>query len=415
MRDTPTHYRAMAWWLYGCCGMVFGMVALGGITRLTGSGLSMVEWKPTGIMPPTTAEAWEEEFRKYKQFPEYQKHNNDLSMSDFQWIWFMEWGHRMAGRATGMVFGLPLLYFGFKGAIPRKLVPRMLGLLALGGSQGLIGWWMVRSGLDDNERFGGEGRVSPYRLAAHLSMAFVLYTVLFNTALGLHTTQRLMEMVPSAKLHRQNLLNRIPTSFRIASVGLASLVGLTAFSGAFVAGNHAGMIYDEFPTMGGKFVPEDLLNPYLEPKWRNLFEHDTMVQWNHRVLAMATLGGVTSTYFWSRLLVLPPNARMASHLMMAMSTVQVSLGISTLLLHVPVPLASAHQMGSLTLLTLSLWFAHTLRSTLPLAATATMAPGTTVAAAAAAALTVAPEMPKLLRAIGSDVVEEGEDEMESID
>jgi len=355
----------MARWLYGCCGMVFGMVALGGITRLTGSGLSMVEWKPTGILPPTTKEGWEEEFNKYKSFPEYQKHNDELSLAEFKWIWFMEWGHRMAGRATGMVFGIPLLYFGMRGMIPKRLAPRMAGLLLLGGSQGLIGWWMVRSGLNDKERFGGEGRVSPYRLAAHLSMAFILYTALFNTAIGLSTAHKVANMSPSARLYAQALIEKVPASLRIGSVGLASLVGLTAFSGAFVAGNHAGMVYDEFPTMGGKLLPDDIVNPFLEPKWRNIFEHDTMVQWNHRVLAMTTLGAVTSMYLASLRLPLPSNARVASHLMMAMSTVQVSLGISTLLLHVPVPLASAHQMGSLTLLTLSLWFAHTLRPLAP--------------------------------------------------
>eukprot|EP00465_Bigelowiella_longifila_P001732 CAMPEP_0185252280 /NCGR_PEP_ID=MMETSP1359-20130426/1422_1 /TAXON_ID=552665 /ORGANISM="Bigelowiella longifila, Strain CCMP242" /LENGTH=228 /DNA_ID=CAMNT_0027834407 /DNA_START=105 /DNA_END=791 /DNA_ORIENTATION=- len=185
-------------------------------------------------------------------------------------------------------------------------------------------------------------------------------------------------MSPSARLYAQALIDKVPASLRIGSVGLASLVGLTAFSGAFVAGNHAGMIYDEFPTMGGKLLPDDIVNPFLEPKWRNIFEHDTMVQWNHRVLAMTTLGAVTSMYLASLRLPLPSNARVASHLMMAMSTVQVSLGISTLLLHVPVPLASAHQMGSLTLLTLSLWFAHTLR---PLAPVSVATAATTAAAA----------------------------------
>eukprot|EP00466_Bigelowiella_natans_P015130 jgi/Bigna1/85155/estExt_fgenesh1_pg.C_20319 len=283
----------MARWLYGCCGMVFGMVALGGITRLTGSGLSMVEWKPTGILPPTTKasclEGWEEEFNKYKSFPEYQKHNDELSLAEFKWIWFMEWGHRMAGRATGMVFGIPLLYFGMRGMIPKRLAPRMAGLLLLGGSQGLIGWWMVRSGLNDKERFGGEGRVSPYRLAAHLSMAFILYTALFNTAIGLSTAHKVANMSPSARLYAQALIEKVPASLRIGSVGLASLVGLTAFSGAFVAGNHAGMVYDEFPTMGGKLLPDDIVNPFLEPKWRNIFEHDTMVQVPGIAAATATL------------------------------------------------------------------------------------------------------------------------------
>mmetsp|Transcript_15900 Transcript_15900/g.23964 ORF Transcript_15900/g.23964 Transcript_15900/m.23964 type:complete len:475 (+) Transcript_15900:84-1508(+) len=350
----------MAWWLYGCAGMVFGMVALGGITRLTGSGLSMVEWKPAGILPPLSEAGWKREFEKYKKFPEYQKHNDELSLREFKWIWYMEWGHRMAGRATGLVFALPLAYFGARKFINGPLAMRLSGLLVLGGSQGVIGWWMVKSGLDDSKRFGGEGRVSPYRLATHLSMAFLLYTCLFNTALGLHTASRLSRMTPAMRAKLIAASEKIPKSLRRASIAVSSLVGLTAFSGAFVAGNHAGLIYDEFPKMGGQWVPDDIVDPYLKPVWRNIFEHDTMVQWNHRVLAMSTLGSVCGLYAYASRFPIPAQARLAGNLMLGMSAVQVSLGISTLLLHVPVPLASAHQMGSLTLLTLSLWFVHTL-------------------------------------------------------
>mmetsp|Transcript_4162 Transcript_4162/g.7999 ORF Transcript_4162/g.7999 Transcript_4162/m.7999 type:complete len:516 (-) Transcript_4162:154-1701(-) len=372
--------RAMAWWLFGCAGMVFGMVALGGITRLTGSGLSMVEWKPTGILPPLTEEGWMDEFAKYQRFPEYQKHKDDLSLSEFKWIWYMEWGHRMAGRVTGIAFALPLAYFAMRGVISRRLAPRLAGLLLLGGGQGLIGWWMVKSGLDDKERYGEEGRVSPYRLATHLSMAFILYTGLVNTGMGLSTRAKVLAD-PSRFVETAKLLNHVPLRLKGAAMGVASLVGLTAFSGAFVAGNHAGMVYDEFPTMGGQWIPDDLVNPYIQPLWKNVFEHDTMVQWNHRVLAMTTLASVTGLYAASRRVPLPPNARLAANAMLAMSGVQVSLGISTLLLHVPVPLASAHQMGSLSLLTLSLWFVHTLLP-LPLKVAASSA-----GAAAAAART----------------------------
>mmetsp|Transcript_9831 Transcript_9831/g.15533 ORF Transcript_9831/g.15533 Transcript_9831/m.15533 type:complete len:460 (-) Transcript_9831:62-1441(-) len=359
-KDGAMWERRIAYWLYGCAGMVFGMVALGGITRLTGSGLSMVEWKPAGILPPLTTEGWEMEFQKYKQFPEYQKLNEDLSLSEFKWIWYMEWGHRMAGRVTGMVFALPLVYMVGRGVMPGRLAPRLAGLFALGGCQGLIGWWMVKSGLDGKERFGGEGRVSPYRLATHLSMAFILYTALLNTAFGSHTISKVAMMAPLAQVDFHRALRAVPASFRGSAIGVTALVGLTAFSGAFVAGNHAGMVYDEFPTMGGQLVPDDLINPYLKPAWRNVFEHDTMVQWNHRVLAMTTLGCVSGLWVASRRVPLPPRARMAANAMLGMGALQVSLGISTLLMHVPVPLASAHQMGSLTLLTLSLWLVHTL-------------------------------------------------------
>lgn len=161
---------------------------------------------------------------------------------------------------------------------------------------------------------------------------------------------------------------------------VSALVGLTAFSGAFVAGNHAGLIYDEFPTMGGTLVPSDLWNPYIQPAWRNVFEHDTMVQFNHRVLAMLTLTSVIGLYGASRRLVLPSNARRAANHMLAMAGVQVGLGISTLLMHVPVPLASLHQMGSLTLLTFSFWFVHTL---LPLPVRASLLAARAAAAARA--------------------------------
>ncbi len=370
----------MAWWLFGCCGMVFGMVALGGITRLTGSGLSMVEWKPTGILPPLSRQGWEAEFEKYKQFPEYQKHNDDLTLDDFRWIWLMEWGHRMFGRTTGIVYGLPLAYFVAKGHVQKVpgLMPKLLALLALGGSQGLIGWWMVKSGLDNKERFGSEGRVSPYRLATHLSMAFLLYIGLFNVGMGLRYGYQASQAVraaaaagvsgssaasASAYASIVKILEN-PSSqvalFRRGALGVSVLVAITALSGAFVAGNHAGMVYDTFPKMGDEWIPSDYINPYLKPSWRNVFENDTMVQFNHRYLALTTLATVIATFAVSRRIVLPPESRTAVNMLTGMAGIQVSLGISTLLMHVPVPLASAHQMGSLGLLTLSMWLVQTL-------------------------------------------------------
>ena len=354
--------RSVSWWLFGCAGMVFGMVALGGVTRLTGSGLSMVEWKPAGILPPLTRAGWQDEFDKYKQFPEYQRHDDSLTLEHFRWIWLMEWGHRMAGRATGIVFAAPLLYFSARGIVQRVpgLLPKLMGLLALGGSQGLIGWWMVRSGLDNKERFGGEGRVSPYRLATHLSMAFLLYTALFNIALPLRYGAA-AAMRPEVARKAAQMLDKVPAGFKRAALGLSILVGTTAFSGAFVAGNRAGLVYDTFPKMGGEWVPSDIVDPYMEPKWRNVFENSTMVQWNHRVLAMSTLAGTCALWVASRGIALPPAARLASNSLIGMAGVQVSLGISTLLLHVPTSLASAHQMGSLALLTISMWLVQTLR------------------------------------------------------
>ena len=181
--------RAVGWWLIGTSGAVFGMVVVGGITRLTRSGLSMVDWRPQGRRMPSTEEEWQLEFDKYKQFPEYQRlyAGTDMSVEDFKNIYFWEWFHRMWGRSIGLVFGLPLAYFSMRGQIPRSLMPTLGGLFLLGGGQGLVGWWMVKSGLDPKmveEIEGGIPRVSPYRLAAHLTCAFTIFSVLLYTGLG---------------------------------------------------------------------------------------------------------------------------------------------------------------------------------------------------------------------------------------
>lgn len=351
-RATPPQvalpHKAISNWLFACSGLVFGMVVIGGLTRLTKSGLSMVDWKPAGSLPPLSLEAWQAEFDKYKQFPEYQR-RRDMTLNDFKYIFFWEWGHRMLGRTIGLAFGVPLLVFGARGAFKGQLaLTRRLGLLfAMGGSQGLIGWWMVKSGLSEPERHK-QVRVSPYRLATHLISAFAIYALLFTTALQ----QRQLAGVALAAA---------PPALRKAAIATATIVGLTAFSGAFVAGNQAGYVYNEFPFMGGRIIPQDIVDPYLEPKWRNFFENSPLVQFDHRVLGMSSLGASTALWLFSRRYPqLSRASRMASNALLVTASAQVTLGITTLVYHVPVALASMHQAGALTLLSVSLWFVTTL-------------------------------------------------------
>jgi len=345
-RDKP-----VAAWLFSVSALVFGMVVLGGLTRLTKSGLSMTDWKWQGGLPPRTLEEWQEEFNKYKSFPEYEKVHKDLTLKDFKFIYYMEYSHRMLGRGIGFAFGLPLLYFLSRGRIPlgSSLSKRLGVLFGLGGAQGFVGWWMVKSGLE-SERFGKQEmvRVSPYRLATHLVSAFTIYSILLKTALEQWTGA-----VKPAK---------IPQSLRRLSVVTMLTIMTTVVSGAFVAGNDAGLVYNEWPLMGGRFIPQDIVNPYLKEKWRNIFENSSLVQFDHRILAYSSLTLVTTLFatLRSRKHLLSPQANTAIHAMLAMAWTQVGLGIATLLTLVPTPLAATHQAGSLTLLSLSIWVFHAL-------------------------------------------------------
>jgi len=342
--------KAVAAWLFTVCGLVFLMVTMGGLTRLTRSGLSMTKWRFVGERPPMNQQEWEQEFEDYKQFPEYQKLNRGMTLDEFKFIYGMEWGHRQLGRLIGVVFALPLAYFAARGRLNKQLLKPLGLLFAMGGAQGLIGWWMVKSGLKENkENPHAEPKVSPYRLTVHLVSAFLIYSLLFSTALKtLHGGQL------------KAMANGVPKKLRSFAVGVSHLVFLTAISGAFVAGNHAGLIYNEFPLMGGRFVPEDIIQPGLEPKWRNLFENSTCVQFDHRVLGMSTAAAVSALWAYSRKFPLSSPARRAANLLFGMVFVQVGLGISTLLMHVPVHLGATHQAGALTMLTLSLYLLHAL-------------------------------------------------------
>merc|ERR1719491_2415444 len=298
--------RAVGWWLLGTSGCVFGMVVVGGITRLTRSGLSMVDWRPQGRGWPQDTAEWECEFEKYKQFPEYQRMHKGtgMTLSDFKNIYFWEWFHRMCGRGIGLVFAVPLVGFAARGAIPREIVPKLGALFLLGGSQGLVGWWMVRSGLDKKlvaEIEGGIPRVSPYRLAAHLTCAFALFTGLVHTGLGVLQPRAAAAAAPLAAVH-----------LRVR--GLALLVGVTAVSGAFVAGMQAGLAFNTFPLMEGRLIPEGYMA--LRPLYRNCFESVPSVQLHHRALALTTVGTTTALWLWVQRRPLPPQLRLATDLLL---------------------------------------------------------------------------------------------------
>lgn len=350
-------------WLLGVSGLVFGMVVIGGLTRLTKSGLSMTDWKLLGQLPPMTTEGWRAEFAKYQASPEFRVLHSDMQLSEFKFIYWMEYGHRQLGRVIGVAFAVPFAYYLYRGRLQRLpgIVPRATMILGMIGCQGLIGWWMVKSGLVEPTESHQAPRVSPYRLATHLLSAFAIYTMLFTTALRARfPTHYLTKTLP------------FPGMSRLA-MGAATAVGVTAASGAFVAGNGAGLCYNEWPLMGGSVVPQDIINPYLKEKWRNMFENSSLVQFEHRMLGQGTFLLIVGTWVRSQALPLLPTARIAGVAMMGVAFCQVALGISTLLLMVPTPLAATHQAGSLTLLTASLCFVHALRQPLTAAKVAKQA------------------------------------------
>ena len=330
--------RTVAAWLLACCALVFAMVVLGGVTRLTGSGLSMVDWDPImGVVPPLSEADWRQTFDRYKQFPEYRLKNRGITLDQFKSIFWFEYAHRLLGRLIGLVFLLPFLYFLVRGHFSRPMVGPLVGLFILGGLQGLLGWYMVQSGLVDRPH------VSPYRLTAHLGMALLIYACMLWLALSLLYPQR---DNPDAR------------AGRVVAV-LAAGVAITALSGGFVAGLKAGLAYNTFPLMGDRWLPPDYWA--LVPGWRNLFEHIPAVQFNHRLLAELLLAGTLGVWWWARRRTLPPRARLGLNLLAAAVPVQAGLGIATLLLFVPVPLAAAHQAGMLVVFTLALFTAHALR------------------------------------------------------
>jgi len=362
VETTQKESKAVQYWLFGVSGLVACMVTVGGITRLTRSGLSMTDWKLQGKLPPSTKEQWESEFENYKKFPEWQQRQN-MTLEEFKYIFFWEYGHRMMGRFIGFAYTVPLIYFFSRNMIPRHLYSRVGMLFGLGGAQGLVGWWMVKSGLDIDPNQKKEIRVSPYRLATHLAMAFTTYTLLIWTGLDLVNPMSKAKLI--AESMQPEILKTARRMRKLACLN-GALVATTVLSGAYVAGNDAGRAYNTFPKMGDDWIPSGILS--MEPLWKNFFENTATVQFDHRVLALSTVGTVSAMYayavrsgngiFWKSL---PKYTQYAFNACLGMTATQVGLGISTLLLYVPVPLAAVHQAGSLVLLTCITCLAHSLR------------------------------------------------------
>jgi heme a synthase len=353
-------------WIFGTSAAVLGLVQVGAWTRLTKSGLSMTDWKFLGSLPPRTPEEWQAEFDRYKTFPEWQQRKS-MTLSEFQYIFYWEWSHRMLGRTVGLVFGLPWLYWTARGRIPAGFQPRMVGLLCMGGTQGLVGWWMVKSGLGDDRRNDRhEIRVKPIRLATHLTMAVATYSALIWTGLDLWSLPHQKQLSQYASSLGKEAL-RQASLLRFKSLALAGLTAVTMTSGALVAGQDAGLAYNTFPTMDGEWIPSSIME--LSPWHRNLLENTATVQWNHRVLGTATaltaLSLAASGLRRPRRAVLTPQAERGLYAVGAAAAAQFALGVTTLLTYVPLPLAASHQFGALVTLTSSLYVAHALRYARP--------------------------------------------------
>ncbi|TVY62799.1 Electron transfer protein [Lachnellula suecica] len=361
-----TSSNGVAYWLLASAGSVFGIVVFGGLTRLTESGLSITEWKPvTGSLPPLSEADWASEFTKYKSSPEYALLNPHMTLEEFKQIYYMEWGHRLWGRFVGLSFVLPAIYFVARRRVSAPMSLRLLGISGLIGFQGVLGWWMVKSGLkDDLFAPGSHPRVSQYRLTAHLGAAFICYTAMLWNGLSILRTNTLL-LSPLRSAEQLNQLSKSALSpFRKSVAGLAVLVFTTAMSGGLVAGLDAGMIYNEFPRMGVGLAPpaSELFSSFYSRKedgsdvwWRNMLENPSTVQLDHRILATTTFTSILSLWAYTRFhptvrKALPSACRKGMLGVVHLVFLQVALGISTLIYLVPTPLAAAHQAGSLALL-----------------------------------------------------------------
>lgn len=334
--------RAVGLWLLGCCAMVLAMAVIGAITRLTESGLSIMEWAPiSGALPPLSQAEWQRLFDLYRQIPEYREVNAGMSLAEFKTIFWWEYIHRLWGRLIGLVFALPFLWFWITGRLDRRMTRLLLFALLLGGLQGLLGWFMVASG------FGERTDVSQYRLVAHLALALVIYGYLFWLALGQLRPQPVTTADP------------VTAGLRRAGLALLALVALTILSGGFVAGLNAGLVYNSFPLMDGDLVPAGY--GMLAPWYLNLFENHAAVQFNHRLLAVVSVGFALLVWLWSRRCGLPPAARGGFAVLALLVLCQLALGIATLLLVVPVWAAALHQAGAILVLTALLWCLYHLR------------------------------------------------------
>ncbi|MFN3514553.1 MAG: COX15/CtaA family protein [Phenylobacterium sp.] len=333
-RSTP-----VAVWLFAVAALVLAMVVVGGATRLTDSGLSITEWKPvTGVLPPMSDADWQAEFARYREIPQYQQVNRGMSLAEFKTIYWWEWGHRLLGRIVGLAFAVPFAWFLIRREIPRRLVWRCVVLFALGGLQGAIGWWMVASGL--SERVS----VAPERLMVHLGLAFVLFSALIWTALDAW-----------AGAPRQTL----PSPWTRRSLALVGLVLFQILLGALVAGNDAGLVYTDWPLMGGGFFPAQYAG---EGVWGTIAHSQGAVQLHHRLVGYLLVGvGVAAAVGARRSRYLSGAAKGLALATATAIGLQAALGIATLMLRVPISLGVAHQVAAALVLGLATAFAWRVR------------------------------------------------------
>ena len=343
-----TAERAIAYWLLFCCGMIFAMVVIGGITRLTLSGLSITEWQPvTGILPPLSDAAWAAEFEKYQAIPQYRQLNYGMTLAEFKSIYFWEYLHRLWGRLIGVAYALPLIYFVVRRQVPRRLIWPLAGIFLLGFAQGALGWYMVQSGLADRVE------VSQYRLVAHLALALLIYAATLWIALGIlrhaltHPSRPWERGGPRRRRGRVRWApapaasptspqpspphageGRVAAGWRRAAELVLLLVALTIVAGGFVAGLKAGLTYNTFPLMDGSFVPAGYAQ--LQPFVLNWFENVAAVQFNHRLLAETTAAARRCCCGSpGNARALPRPARLALHALLAAAALQFALGVST--------------------------------------------------------------------------------------
>jgi heme a synthase len=323
----------VAIWLFAVAAMVLAMVVVGGATRLTGSGLSITEWKPIdGVIPPLTVRAWADVFDKYRQSSQYHLINQGITLDQFKALFWWEWAHRLLGRTVGLVFAAPFIAFLATGALPRRLLGRCIALLALGGLQGLVGWWMVESGLE------GRAAVEPERLATHLGVALVLFSALVWTGLDAWNGK--------GRARRSD-------GWSLGGAIFAGGVFFQCLMGALVAGNHAGLLDGDWPLMAGRWFPEDYWQGGF---WATFVHGPSAVQFNHRIVAYAVLvGAAVLAVAAARSHRASATIRLLAFAALADVCAQAALGIASLWLNVPLALALAHQANAVILLAIAVF------------------------------------------------------------
>ena len=333
IKPTST-FDGKVWWLRGVCLSVMIILVVGGITRLTGSGLSMVDWRPvSGVLPPIGEAAWAMEFAQYKESPQYKLVNQGMSLGEFQYIFFWEYLHRVLGRIVGLVCLIPYLWFLLRGKLSGALKKKGALLIFLVCAQGLMGWYMVKSGLVDKPD------VSQYRLTAHLGAAVLIYSFILWTAFGLVSPK-----------------SSQPSQLKTFAYSLSGLIFLMILSGGLVAGTKAGYAYPTWPLMGDSFIPAGLYS--MSPGWLAAFEDITTIQFNHRIFAYVIVALVLTFAAKALKSDIQGPAKIGLFFMLGFLVLQVTLGISTLIFYVPVPVAAAHQVGAVALLSASLFVSH---------------------------------------------------------